>query len=211
MAFDLEEQEKIDELKDWWKRWGNWVVGGIAVALLTASGTMWWRKHEAGQNLEALAVYEALLQAGETGNVKVVRESAGTLIDKYSSTPYASLAGLIAARANLENGDAVSAKAQLGWVADHAKDEGVAGLARIRLAAVHLDQKNHAEALKLLSEKLPAEYAGVAADLRGDIYFAQGKKAEARAEYVKARDATEANGPWRRIVELKLDGLGEMK
>ncbi len=30
-VYDLEEQEKLDELKAWWKQWGNAIIAAIAV------------------------------------------------------------------------------------------------------------------------------------------------------------------------------------
>jgi predicted negative regulator of RcsB-dependent stress response len=209
MAYDLEEQEQLENLKDWWKRWSNTIVVGASLAIIAASGFLWWKKYQARASVEALAVYENLLQGAATGNAKVVRDTAAVLIDKFGGTPYAAFGGLVVARVNNDGGDANSAKAQLTWVADHAKDPGIAALAKLRLSGIYLDEKKYDEATKLLSERLPEEFAAAAMDLRGDVLVAQGKKAEARAEFTKARDALEADNAWRKILEFKLDGLGD--
>jgi predicted negative regulator of RcsB-dependent stress response len=49
------------------------------------------------------------------------------------------------------------------------------------------------------------------ADLRGDILAGQGKRAEARAAYQTALDRSEAASPYRAVVQVKLDSLGEAK
>jgi predicted negative regulator of RcsB-dependent stress response len=39
----------------------------------------------------------------------------------------------------------------------------------------------------------------------------QGKKAEARSAYTQALEKTDAQSPYRRLIEVKLDALGEAK
>lgn len=44
-AYDLEEQEQLDELKTWWKQYGNLVTTAITVAAVAAvawQGWNWW-------------------------------------------------------------------------------------------------------------------------------------------------------------------------
>jgi predicted negative regulator of RcsB-dependent stress response len=76
---------------------------------------------------------------------------------------------------------------------------------------VLLDQKKHDEALQVLSAKPLDAYAPLYADLRGDVLAAQGKNAEARAAYEAALAKSEANSSYRRLIELKLDAVGEGK
>jgi predicted negative regulator of RcsB-dependent stress response len=89
---------------------------------------------------------------------------------------------------------------------DEARD-----IARLRMAAVLLDEKNYADALKQLDAKPVDSMAGLYADLKGDILAAQGKKEEARGAYQLALDRSEASSPYRGVIQLKLDALGESK
>jgi predicted negative regulator of RcsB-dependent stress response len=93
-------------------------------------------------------------------------------------------------------------------VVDKAADDGMRELARVRLAGLLLDEKAYDEGLKLLSGTPPAAFAAAWADRRGDLLLAQGKDAEARAEYQSALDKAEAGAPMRRVIQLKLDALG---
>ena len=70
-----------------------------------------------------------------------------------------------------------TAQAQLAWAAENAKDEP-RDLARLRLAAVLLDEKAYDEALKQLAAEPPA-FAARFDELKGDVLAAQGKKPEA--------------------------------
>ena len=47
--------------------------------------------------------------------------------------------------------------------------------------------------------------------LRGDVLAAAGKPAEARAAYQLALEKSEPNSSYRRLIEIKLDALGEAK
>ena len=114
----------------------------------------------------------------------------------------------LAAKTQVEKGNPAAAKVPLEWVAQHAGDEGYQAVARLRLAAIAMEAKAHDEALKHLSGTFPGEFAGVVADRRGDVLALQGKKTEAKAEYLKAYAALDERPEYRRTVEIKLAALG---
>ena len=124
----------------------------------------------------------------------------------------AALGALVAARQSFEAGDLKTAKAQLSWAADKGKDE-IKDLARLRLAAVLLDEKAYDEALKQLESAHAAAFAARFLELKGDVLAAQGKKPEARTAYKAALDRGEGHegrgGAGRELLRQKLDNLGE--
>lgn len=208
-AFDLEEQEKLDELKAWWKANGTKVMLAVAVVASVAAGTQGWRVYQKSQQHQAALAYETVQNGVQSKDTKRIREAAGQLIEKYPGTPYASRAALLAAGANFESGDAKSAKAQLQWVIDHAKEEGARDIARLRLAGILLDEKNYDEAMKTLAAPHEKAFDGLFSDLKGDVLMAQGKMVDARAAYQAALEKIDARSAYRQVVEMKLDGLGE--
>jgi len=129
------------------------------------------------------------------------------LIEQYPRMAYATRAALLAAKSNYESGDAKSAKAQLQWVLEHASSDEIKDAARLRLAGVLLDEKNHAEALKLLEAKHGGAFDGLYADLKGDVLLASGKSAEAQASYKLALEKIDPASAYRGLVQMKLDGL----
>jgi predicted negative regulator of RcsB-dependent stress response len=209
MAYDLEEQEQIAEIKAWWKRYGNLVLLATTAALLTVAAHQGWRYYRHQQAQSAITLYEQLEQAERAAEHKKVRDIAAQITNKYGPTVYATMAALASAKAAFLTGDLATAKAQLQWVVDNARDDEIKDIARLRLAGVLLDEKNYDAALKLL-EKQPVEsLAGLYADLKGDILAAQGKHAEARSAYQLALDKSESGSPYRATIQLKLDALGE--
>ncbi len=211
MAYDLEEQEQIDELKSWWQEYGTLVTVAVIAALLSLVGYQGWRYHQQNQALGAVTLYGQLDQAEQAGDHRKVRDIAGEITGKYASTVYAAYAALSAARASFETGDLAGARSQLQWVMDNAKEAEVRDVARLRLAGVLLDEKNFSEALKLVDVAPVETLAGLYADMKGDILLTQGKRAEARGAYQLALDRSEAGSPFRSTVQMKLDSLGEAR
>lgn len=208
MAYDLEEQEQLDVLKAWWKRNGTAVLLAIGVFAAVAAGMQGWKYYQNNQRQQAAMVYEAVQSAAQSNDLKRIRDAAGQLMEKYPSTPYAARAALLAAGANHAAGDAKSAKAQLQWVTEHAKEEGARDIARLRLAGLLLDEKNYGEAMKQLESQHGSAFDGLYADLRGDVLAAQGKAADARAAYKLALEKMDEKSAYRQVVQMKLDGLG---
>ena len=211
MAYDLQEQEQLEELKAWWKDYGRLVILGVTVAALAIGGFQGWRYYRHSQSLAAVALYEQLEQAGRAGDRKKVSAIATELSANYASTPYAAFGALSAARMSFESRDLAEAKTRLTWVMEHARLEELRDIARLRLAGVLLDEKSFDGALKLLEARPGEAMTGLYADLRGDILAAQGKSADARDAYQLALDRSEAGSPYRATLQLKLDSLGEPK
>lgn len=207
-AFDLEEQEQLDELKAWWKRWGNLVTYGVAALLIGVAGYQYWNHQKATKAAEASGLFDVMQQSIEAGNKKVFKEQAAELIDKYGNTPYATRAAMVLASTNVEDKDIKSAKAQLEWVIEHTKEASLKDVARLRLAGLLMDEKQYEAALKQLDSKHTDAFAARFDDLKGDLYLAQGKSTEARAAYSAAYAKLKETNPMRGVVEMKLDSLG---
>lgn len=207
MAYDIEEQEQLDTLKAWWKQHGNKVVAIAVMAAVVFFGMQGWKYYQDQQALKASARYEAL-SSTDSKDIKAIQAISAELMDKYASTPYAGRAAMLVAKANYSANDAKSAKSQLEWAAKNAREDAVKALARLQLAAILLEEKAYDEALKTLSEQPASGFAGLFADLKGDILAAQGKKAEAKAAYQEALSQLDADGRYRRYTEHKLEALG---
>ena len=207
--YDLEEQEQIDTLKTWWKMYGNLVTGLVMAASLAVVGWQGWNWYQGGQSAKAAAIYGVLEQAAATGDAQKVKAAAGELAEKFGRTAYASLGAMVAAKQSFDAGDLKTAKTQLIWVAENGKNE-VRDLARLRLAAVQLDEQAYDEALKQLEAAHAAAFDARFLELKGDVLTAQGKKAEARTAYKSALEKmADKPSASRELLQQKLDSLGE--
>jgi predicted negative regulator of RcsB-dependent stress response len=205
---DLEEQEQLAEIKHFWNEYGNlitWVVIAVFGSIAAWNGGQYWQRTQGAQ---AAAMYDEVERAAQGGDLARVERAFSDMKDKFGRTTYAQQAGLLAAKAMVEKGNTDAAKSALAWVAEKSSDEGYQALARLRLAGMLLEARNYDDALKQLAADFPREFEGLAADRRGDVYAAQGKKAEAKAEYTKAYKAMDERAEYRRLVEVKLSALG---
>ena len=214
MAFDLEEQEKLAELKAWWSKYGNLVTGMIFLVALGVLGVNGYNALRTKKSGEASMVYDQMEKAITSKNTTLVKETAATLMSDFwfKRTAYAQMAALDAARYNVDAGDLKSAEAQLQWASDHASDSQYRLVARLRLASVQLDQNEGDAALKTLSGDIPDQFVSAFADRRGDIYLAQNKIADARTQYQLALDHLSNVGQdvqvaYTNVEKLKLDAL----
>ena len=206
---DLEEQEQLDQLKHFWKQYGNlitWLLIAALGAYAAFNGWTWWQRD---QSAKAGAMYDELDRAVQAGDAERAGRIFADLKERYPRTAFAQQGGMLAAKLQAEKGQPDAARATLGWVGEHAIEAEYQTLARVRLAGLLLDQKKYDEALKQLDAAAPPkEFEGLVADRRGDILLAQGKKDEAKAAYQKAWGAMDATLDYRRLVEAKLTALG---
>ena len=56
-TYDLEEQEQMDELKAWWKRWGSLTMLAVALALAAVAAT--------APSSAVAAAFQALTTSGD--------------------------------------------------------------------------------------------------------------------------------------------------
>ena len=205
---DLEEQEQLDQLKHFWKQYGNLITWALILVLAAFAGWNLYQRWQQGQASQAAALYDEVERVAKAGDVAKLDRAMADMKDKFPGTTYARQAALLSAKVYFEAGKIEQAKASLTWVAEKSSDEGYQAIARLRLAAVLIESKAYDEALKQLNGPFPVEFAALVADRKGDIFSLQGKRAEARAEYEKAFKTFGDRVEYRRLVEVKLNSLG---
>ncbi len=205
---DLEEQEQLDELKAFWKQYGNAITIVLTLALLAFAGWNLYQRWQQNQATQAAALFDEVERTAVAGDTVKLDRVFADMKDKFPNTTFAQQAGLVAARVYFEGAKPEQSKAALTWVAEKASDEGYQAIAKLRLAGVLMESAAYEEALKLLAGAYPVEFAALVADRKGDIFMLQGKKSEARAEFEKAYKGFDERADYRRLVEVKLGALG---
>ncbi len=205
---DLEEQEQLDDLKHFWRQYGNLITWALIAVFGTIAAWNGWHYWQRTQAAQAATMYDEVERAAQAGDAERVERAFADMKDRFARTTYAQQAGMLAAKVLIEKGNTDAARAALAWVADKSSDEGYQAVARLRLAGVLVQAKAYDDALKQLAGDFPLSFQPLVADRRGDVYILQGKKAEARAEYVKAYKNSDERAEYRRLVEVKLSALG---
>ncbi|MEO8152752.1 MAG: tetratricopeptide repeat protein [Rhizobacter sp.] len=205
---DLEEQEQLDQLKAFWKQYGNLITWVLILALAGFAGWTYWNNHQREEAAKAGALYEELERAAQSGDVDKTSRVFGDMKQHFPRTGYTQQGALLAAKVQLDKGQADAARASLTWASENATEAEYQTVARLRLAGLLLDEKKYDEALKALDGAATKEFAALVADRRGDILQAQGKKDEAKVAYSQAWKAMEDTVEYRRMIESKLTALG---
>jgi predicted negative regulator of RcsB-dependent stress response len=205
---DLEEQEQLDDLKHFWKQYGNaitWILVAVLAMYAAWNGHQYWQKNQASQ---ASILLDEVEKAIRTGDHLKIERAFGDMKERFPSTAYAHQAGLLVGKALFESGQLDGARAALTWVSEKSSDAGFSSVAKLRLASLLTEAKSFDEAAKTLSGPIALEFDALASDQRGDIFMAQGKKSEAKAEYLKAYKKIDEKAEYRRLIEVKLNALG---
>lgn len=200
MAIDdlLDEHEQSERVLDWLRRNGAGLVGGVVIGLALILGWQWWGRHQTTEHMRAGDAYQALVQDLQDGKLQQAQARIGGL----GGTPYATLAALDLAKAQLDAGKRDAAIATLR--AAKADSSGLQSVLDQRLARLLVDAGKADEALRVLADADdPASL-----EVRGDAEFKLGKRDAARTSYRQALTKLDAAAPLRRLLELKLTDVG---
>ncbi|CAA6826005.1 MAG: Unknown protein [uncultured Thiotrichaceae bacterium] len=191
--------EKAEEIKAWWKENGKSVLTGVAVAIVGIFGWQQWQSHTKTQAETASALYS-------TTQTTYSAESLESLKADHSSSPYASIAALSAAKHFAESGKEAEAITELQWAADNAKEDTIQHIAKIRLTRLLIATAQLDKAATLLSDEFPATYNPLVEELKGDLALAKEDKSSAAEAYRRAIFQSGNMAP--RYLQMKLDSLG---
>ena len=210
MAYDLQEQESLDELKAWWEKWGNLVLSVITVVCLAFAGyngMKWWERHQAQEASVAYSSLQtAIMQQAEASSVEKIVDA---LIEDAGSTVYGPMGALSASRYLEGKGESAKAQELLHWDVANSDKTEFQTVARVRLAGFMIDDKKYAEAVSLLSAAQPTDrQIALVNDRLGDAYFAKGDIVNARRVWQQALEHP-IDPALMGFVQLKLQALPE--
>jgi predicted negative regulator of RcsB-dependent stress response len=205
---DLEEQEQLDQLKYFWKQYGNaitWLLILVMGSYAGWNGYQYWQKQ---QSTKAGALFDEVERAASTGDASKLERAWNDMKDRFPGTTYAAQSALLAGKTFQQAEKFDAAVAALKWASESASDEASVQLARLRLANLQIQQKAYDDASKTLAKPFTPAFTGLALDIQGDLYMAQNKSQDAVKAYTDAWSKLEVNNEYRRLVQAKLNALG---
>ena len=204
------EEQQIEAIKKWWQENKGTVIGGIVLGLGVIFGWRYYGNYQQNQTELASALYDNILIAATSNqDLNEQQMRVNTLTAEYAGTPYASLAALVLAKQQADNGEIVKARQQLEWVVSNSKRPEIQHIARLRLMRILFAAKQYDEALDVANIDYPESFAAMYEELKGDLYSAKGELDQARIAYDKA---ISVSGPQaNQWLKLKRDDLGPGK
>lgn len=208
MTDPYSDDQELEQLKTWWKTYGNALLLGIALGLSILVGNKYWSQHKQERAEAASAIYDGLVDNYREKAFDKLREASESLKGDYAATPYAGLAAMISARVNLVEGKIDDARRELQWTLDNATDDGTKHAARLRLARIVADANEVDAALFLLDVSDIAGFELDYHELRGDLTVLKGDKQAAREAYRMALKELDEFSSYKSTLSMKLDALG---
>lgn len=207
-TFDLDEQEQLDALQQFWRSYGRIVMAVVLAVVVGFGSTKWWEYQNRTEAQSASATFNKLEAVQTVEDIDLISSLSEEIISEYGDTYYADLARLNLAKTQVDVGNSDEAIKLLRGVVDDSRDSSLVALARLRLAALYVMTEQFDLAMSALDGDADAAMSGLFADIRGDIYAAQGLYDEARGAYQEALSLLQEGNPWVDIVQIKIDSLG---
>ncbi len=203
---DNHNDEQIEELKAFWTEYGQSIITGVVLAIITVGGWNFWTGYQTQKAEEASSIYYTMIEAyGEIDTLDVegqrsekVKEflaSVESLKSDYRGTEYAYYAALQNAKYLVEQNQLEEAADELKQLVDAKPHGSIKAMAQLRLARVLYALEKYDDALKYSSLSNAAAYDVAALELQGDIYYSKDNKDKALESYQKAREASEQVSP----------------
>lgn len=185
------------------------LAAGLALGLAAIFGWEAYGRSRDAHRAEGAQLFDELNKAAQANQYDEAVKMADRLAKDFDNTPYAAAAALKLAQLSVGANKLDEAYSRLLWASEHGDDKALKPLIDLRLARVLWQQGKPDEALKKLDGDAGA-YAGLYAELRGDIKLAQGDRAAARAAYEQALEKLDAQqAPSREALRQKVDDLAD--
>jgi predicted negative regulator of RcsB-dependent stress response len=184
----LSEKEQIEQIRDWWKENGTYVIAGIVLGVGGIVGFNVWKGSQTNTRVEASNRYEELAEEVAENRLDAAETIAADISSQYAGTIYADQAHLAMARLYMDQGRDQDAAEELQTLIDAGNSDEMKMIARLRLAKVLLYQGKPEDVLTLLSGYDDSGFASRYAEALGDAQYALGNYAEAEAAYARALD-----------------------
>lgn len=208
MALEREEQEQVEELKEWWKSYGTAIIVGVVLGSGIVGGTKYYRHLKIQRAVAASDIYERVLHAGSKNDRNGVSALVTELGGEYSGTPYYPISLMLSAKMAYAGGDKKAAILSLEKALEAADQPAIGHAARLKLGRLYLEEGNVSALGKLLQVDDLGGFASEYEELRGDFLVSQKKLAEAGEAYKKALKETNPQSEYGNVLRIKLSSLG---
>ena len=206
MDENLTDNERVEQLRLFWRENGWFLIGGVALGALLLFGWNQYTAYRDHRAEEAGTLYQTVKQATDAKDVVQATTALTRMRSEFPGSAYTSQAGLLVAGALVVSAPE-RASEELTYVMQHTKDPELAMIARLRLARVLAYREKYDDALKTIDVAKPGKFSGRINEVKGDIEAARGNVEEARRAYLAAMVADGAELLDRNFLQMKLNDL----
>jgi len=214
MSASLSEEEQLEGLKSFTKKYGSAIISGILIALIAFFGWEYWQKKNLAESQMQTAKVQQLMD--DARNVQAnpnamteLTEAADKIVKDDPDSAQAIQTQFVMAKLAYDKGDYAGAEKALKKVENSkVKDSGLTQIVKLRLAYAQLAQNKYDDALKSLALVTDPAFKATADEARGDVYVAKSDIKNAKKAYQSAWDALIERKQERQILQIKLESVG---
>ena len=178
---EVDENLRRDQLRDFFKAYGNWMILAVGLFLVASGGSIWWNQHQAQR---AEAQVEQLAQTYKdigTGNIAGAPKQLGDLSNSGSKAVRATAAFASAAVALQQGNNKLATSTYKSIADDSSLPAPYRDAALVRQTALEFDQLQPDDIIARLAPLTkPGEpWFGTAGEMTALAMVKQGKKQEA--------------------------------
>ncbi|HHF3795243.1 TPA: YfgM family protein [Haemophilus influenzae] len=204
MAYSIEEEQEINQLKDWWKENGKTIIVAFILGVGGMFGWRYWQSHQAEQIAQASAQYDTLINSVQQDE-QTKKANIEQFVQANSKTAYAVFALLDEAKKATEKQDFSAAEANLNQALTQSQDEVLTSIVALRLSAVQFQLGQLENALSTLNQVKGESFNARKAILTGDIQVAKGDKVAAKNSFEQAQQS--GSQLEQQMAKMKLNNL----
>ena len=204
MAYSIEEEQEINQLKDWWKENGKTIIVAFILGVGGMFGWRYWQTHQAEQIAQASAQYDALIYSAQQDE-QAKKANIEQFVQANSKTAYAVFALLDEAKKATEKQDFAAAEVNLNQALTQSPDEVLTSIVALRLSAVQFQLGQLDNALTTLNQVKGESFNARKALLTGDIQVAKGDKLAAKNSFEQAQQS--GSQLEQQMAKMKLNNL----
>jgi predicted negative regulator of RcsB-dependent stress response len=214
MSASLSEEEQLEGLKSFTKKYGSAIISGILIALIAFFGWEYWQKKNLAESQMQTAKVQQLMDdarnvQGNPNAMTELTEAADKIVKDDPDSAQAIQTQFVMAKLAYDHGDYAGAEKALKKVENSkVKDNGLIQIVKLRLAYAQLAQNKYDDALKSLALVTDPAFKATADEARGDVYVAKNDVENAKKAYQSAWDTLIERKQERQILQIKLESVG---
>lgn len=204
MAYSIEEEQEINQLKDWWKENSKTIIVAFILGVGGMFGWRYWQAYQAEQIAQASSQYDALIYSAQQDK-QAKKANIEQFVQANSKTAYAVFALLDEAKKATEKQDFAAAEVNLNQALTQSQDEVLTSIVALRLSAVQFQLGQLDNALTTLNQVKGESFNARKALLTGDIQVAKGDKIAAKNSFDQAQQS--GSQLEQQMAKMKLNNL----
>jgi hypothetical protein len=178
---EVDENLRRDQVRDFFKAYGNWLIAGVVLFLAASGGLIWWNQHQVQRSQAQVEKLASIYQDIGKGNMAQTPQQLDELSKSGSKAVSASAIFARAALALQQNDLKLATATYKSIAGDSSYPQPYRNAALIRQTALEFDQLQPQEVIARLEPlaKAGEPWFGTAGEMTALALVKQGKRQEA--------------------------------